>query len=67
MDWKATFTCKAGGFGNFKFGAHTRTIQARHMVRSLLSETYLRELMSGNVGIHARTCPEAGELLVPCR
>ena len=29
------------------FGAHTRTIQARHMVRSLLSETSL----TGSIGM----------------
>ena len=27
------------GFSVFGLGAHTRTIQARHMVRGLLSET----------------------------
>ena len=31
------------GLGSLGFGAHTRTIQARHMVRSLLSKTNLRE------------------------
>ena len=37
------FKIRVQGLGFRGFGAHTRTIQARHMVRSLMSETSLRE------------------------